>query len=102
MSKVLIRGIKVLSVRCQECMILQNFLREVLDVAPILPPKMCVFGIITREEGFELAKEYDLDEPEVLQYFLDCTGYTKEEFYDIMIQMREGKAKELPGKSFHR
>ena len=57
-------------------------------------------GIITSEAGFALAKEYDLDEPEVLQYFLDCTGYTKEEFYDIMIQMREGKAKELPGKEF--
>ena len=60
-------------------------------------------GIITREEGFELAKEYDLDEPEVLQYFLDCTGYTKEEFYDIMIQMREGKAKRTLWKRvFHR
>ena len=57
-------------------------------------------GIITREEGFELAKEFDLDEPEVLEYFLECTGYTKDEFYDIMIAMREGNAKGLPGKEF--
>lgn len=57
-------------------------------------------GIITREEGFELAKEFDFDEPEILEYYLERTGYTKDEFYEIMISQRSGNAKKLPSKEF--
>ena len=57
-------------------------------------------GIITREEGVDLAKEFDFDEPEVLKYYLERTGYTKEEFYQIVFSKREGNAKKLPLKEF--
>lgn len=53
-------------------------------------------GLLTREEAFELAKKYDSQEPEALEYYLKITGYTKQEFYDILMSLREGKAKTLP------
>lgn len=53
-------------------------------------------GILTREEGFELAKKFDTQRPEELDYYLKITGYTEKEFYDILKSQREGKAKKLP------
>lgn len=53
-------------------------------------------GLLTREEGFELAKKYDPKRPEILDYYLKITGYTEDEFYRILKNKREGKAKELP------
>jgi N-acetyl sugar amidotransferase len=53
-------------------------------------------GLLTREEGFELAKKYDTERPEILDYYLQITGYTEDEFYEILKKKREGKAKELP------
>jgi hypothetical protein len=46
-------------------------------------------GRITREEGVELVKKHDhkLD-PRALKYFLDFTGYTEKEFYDIAEKFR--------------
>lgn len=53
-------------------------------------------GLLTREEAFELAKRYDTDRPEALDYYLKITGYAEEEFLNIVKSHREGKAKELP------
>lgn len=53
-------------------------------------------GLLTREEGFELAKEYDVKRPKELDYYLKITGYTEEEFINILKNKREGKSKELP------
>ncbi len=53
-------------------------------------------GLLTREEGFELAKKFDQKRPEGLDYYLKITGYTEEEFEEILKNKREGKAKELP------
>ncbi len=53
-------------------------------------------GLVTREEGFELAKYYDSKRPEMLDYYLKITGFTEEEFFKIVKSHREGKAKELP------
>lgn len=52
-------------------------------------------GLLTREEAFELAKKYDSQKPEMLNYYLKITGYTEEEFMSILTQARQGKAKEL-------
>lgn len=40
-------------------------------------------GEMTREEGARLAAEYDGKEPASLAWFLQTTGFTREEFYDI-------------------
>jgi len=47
-------------------------------------------GLLTREEGMELAKKYDSERPPTLDYYLKITGYTEEEFYAII------KSKRLP------
>ncbi len=41
-------------------------------------------GLLTREEGFELANKFDPVRPEVLDYYLKITGLTEKEFYKIM------------------
>lgn len=46
-------------------------------------------GLMTREEANELVREYDPAEPEALAYYLEITGYTREEFYAIMDKQRE-------------
>ena len=46
-------------------------------------------GIMTRKEQNEIVREYDAKEPDVLDYYLEITGYSKEEFYSIMDEQRE-------------
>ena len=53
-------------------------------------------GIMTREEGFELAKKIDAERPGELDYYLQITGYSENEFLDILEDQRQGQAKELP------
>lgn len=53
-------------------------------------------GLLTREEAFELAKKADLERPEALDYYLQITGMTEQEFLETLKTKREGKAKELP------
>jgi N-acetyl sugar amidotransferase len=53
-------------------------------------------GLVSREEGFELAKKHDPKPPKILDYYLKITGLTEEEFERIVKSHREGKAKELP------
>ena len=53
-------------------------------------------GLLTREEGFELAKKADLMRPEALDYYLQITGMTEQEFLETLRAKREGKARELP------
>lgn len=52
-------------------------------------------GLMTREEGFKVAKKYDSKRPKILDYYLKITGYTEEEFLSILKKMRKGKAKLL-------
>lgn len=54
-------------------------------------------GLMTREEGFELIKKYDPQRPKILDYYLEITGMSEQEFIEIMESHRKGKAKELPG-----
>lgn len=53
-------------------------------------------GLLTREEGFELAKKADSERPEALDYYLEITGMTEKEFIETLRSKREGKAKQLP------
>ena len=41
-------------------------------------------GLLTRSEGFELVREHDQERPDALDYYLDITGYSESEFYDVM------------------
>lgn len=52
-------------------------------------------GLLLREEGFELAKRYDTERPEALDYYLSITGYTESELEDILKRQRTGRAKDL-------
>jgi N-acetyl sugar amidotransferase len=46
-------------------------------------------GLLTREEAFELAKRHDTERPDALDYYLEITGFTEEEFHEIMRGHRE-------------
>ena len=42
-------------------------------------------GVISREKGIELVKQYDTEFPEeYLQIFLDYCGITEEEFWEVV------------------
>jgi N-acetyl sugar amidotransferase len=41
-------------------------------------------GLLTREEGFELAKKHDTERPPALDEYLEITGLTEDEFLDVM------------------
>lgn len=52
-------------------------------------------GLMTREEGFEIAAKIDAERPPALDYYLEITGYTEEEFLATLKGLRQGKAKAL-------
>jgi hypothetical protein len=52
-------------------------------------------GLLSREEGFELARQYDTEIPESLQYYLDVTGMTREEFFRIMEEKKLPQVKRV-------
>ncbi len=53
-------------------------------------------GLITREEAFELAKKYDAARPKMMDEYLRITGYTEDEFHEILWKQRKGVARNLP------
>lgn len=52
-------------------------------------------GLLNREEALRLIAEVDPIEPEVLKYYLEITGMTKDEFYETMKQHREPQVKDI-------
>jgi hypothetical protein len=46
-------------------------------------------GLLTREQGFELAKKHDTERPAALDEYLNLTGLTEAEFHEVMRQHRE-------------
>ncbi len=52
-------------------------------------------GLLSREEGFELSKQYDKEIPESLQYYLSVTGMSEEEFYKTMKDKRLEEIKHI-------
>ena len=57
-------------------------------------------GLLTREEGFELANRHDPVRPDSLDYFLKITGMSEDEFYEAMKKHRRPELKnvEIPVK----
>lgn len=50
-------------------------------------------GLLTRDEGFELIRIHDPQVPEALEYYLNITNSTEEEFYAEMRKIRVPKMK---------
>ena len=50
-------------------------------------------GLIDRNDAMALAEDIDKIEPYVLDYFLKITGYSREEFYQIMRERKLGPLK---------
>lgn len=46
-------------------------------------------GLLTRQEGLELIKKLDGKKPEILNYYLKISGYSEQEFNQIMEQHRK-------------
>ena len=46
-------------------------------------------GLLTREEGFELARKHDTERPKALDYYLEITGFSEEEFEAILADHRD-------------
>jgi N-acetyl sugar amidotransferase len=53
-------------------------------------------GLLTREEGFALAHSIESQRPPGLDYYLQITGMTEDEFLSTLEAQRKGKAAELP------
>lgn len=51
-------------------------------------------GLLTREEGFELAKKFDAERPDALDYYLEITGMSEKEFFETMEKLRLKKIKD--------
>jgi N-acetyl sugar amidotransferase len=45
-------------------------------------------GLVSREEAFELAKKSDTERPPALDWYLEITGFTDDEFNEVMAQHR--------------
>lgn len=52
-------------------------------------------GLLTREEGIELAKKYDAERPEALDYYLKITGISERQFYETMKKLCVDKIKNI-------
>jgi len=46
-------------------------------------------GLLTREEAFELAKKHDTERPDALDWYLEITGFSDDEFHEVMKQHRD-------------
>lgn len=53
-------------------------------------------GLMTREEAFEISKQIDPVRPKSLDYYLEITGLTEDEFFETLMAMRKGAARDLP------
>jgi N-acetyl sugar amidotransferase len=66
-----------------------NFIKRGIGRATVQASDDVRRGIITREEGFELAKKYDSQRPHALDFYLSLTGYTEEEFETILKEAKK-------------
>ena len=66
-----------------------NFIKRGIGRATIHASDDVRRGLLTREEGFELAKKYDTQRPHVLDYYLGITGLNESEFESSLESARE-------------
>ncbi len=66
-----------------------NFIKRGIGRATIHASDDVRRGLLTREEGFELAKKYDTQRPHALDYYLRITGLNESEFESSLKSARE-------------
>lgn len=66
-----------------------NFIKRGIGRATVQASDDIRRGLVTREEGIELAKKYDSQRPHALDFYLKITGYTENDFEDILIEARK-------------
>lgn len=66
-----------------------NFIKRGIGRATVQASDDVRRGLLTREEGFHLAKEYDTQRPHALDFYLGLTGLTEEEFETSLKGARE-------------
>jgi N-acetyl sugar amidotransferase len=65
-----------------------NFLKRGIGRATIQASTDVRRGLLTREEGFELAKKYDTQRPHALDFYLRLTGLSEAEFEATLKEAR--------------
>ncbi len=68
-----------------------NFIKRGIGRATIHASDDVRRGLLTREEGFELAKTHDVKRPHALDFYLELTGLSEDEFEDTLA--REARAR---------
>jgi N-acetyl sugar amidotransferase len=66
-----------------------NFIKRGIGRATVQASDDIRRGIITREDGIELAKEYDTQRPHALDFYLSITDYSEDDFERILIEARK-------------
>jgi N-acetyl sugar amidotransferase len=76
-----------------------NFIKRGIGRATIQASTDVRRGLLTREEGFELAKQFDTQRPHALDFYLQLTGLTEDEFERTLKDARAKSvyASKLPG-----
>lgn len=52
-------------------------------------------GLLTRDEGLKLSAQIDPIRPEALDYYLESTGMSEEDFYETMKRIKHEKIKDI-------
>jgi N-acetyl sugar amidotransferase len=66
-----------------------NFIKRGIGRATVQASDDIRRGIITREEGIELAKKFDTQRPHALDFYLSITGFSESDFENILIEARK-------------
>jgi N-acetyl sugar amidotransferase len=66
-----------------------NFIKRGIGRATVQASDDIRRGLVTREEGIELAKKYDSQRPHALDFYLKITGFSEKEFEEILIEARK-------------
>lgn len=61
-----------------------NFIKRGIGRATVQASTDVRRGLLTREEGFELAKEFDTQRPHALDFYLRLTGLTEQQFEETL------------------
>jgi hypothetical protein len=65
-----------------------NFIKRGIGRATVHASDDIRRGLMTREEGIEIAKIFDTERPHALDFYLKLTGYSEKEFEEILIEAR--------------
>lgn len=66
-----------------------NFIKRGMGRATVQASQDVRRGLLTREEAFELAKEFDTQRPHALDFYLQITGLTEPEFESVLHEARK-------------